>query len=239
MEFNILYLYFTGLILVAIRIGWIMYSRLDAYDWHYYKSKIWIEFILSQIFWPFLLLNLKRLISGTGYFKREIAGISCDWAARDRERDRLWSNPPPCGDIVQYSARNYIYSDYSDAMFYFDAQDIERALKEKISSNPKWEQEDEGAILQWVRQHNSSEPFSVPPSDWCHRFNYVVETLIDEGLGEAECPECQSRFLMSQLVVEAEWGRPGWNFKKVFCPNNHRLAMIDYVHLNIVPKVAE
>ncbi|MBT3472104.1 MAG: hypothetical protein HON27_14815 [Candidatus Marinimicrobia bacterium] len=230
--------YFSGLILVAVRIGWIMYSRLDVYDWHYYKLEIWIKYIFYQIFWPFLLLNPKRLISGKGYFKHEFAGINIDLAEQDRELDRLWSNPPPCSDILQYSASNYMYSDTSEAMFYFSAQDIERVLKEKISNAPARAHDDE-AIFKWVRQHNSNEPFSVPPSVWSKRFNYVVETLIDEGLGEAVCPECQSRFLMSQLVIEAEWGRPGWNFKKVFCPNKHRLAMIDYVHLNISPKDPE
>jgi hypothetical protein len=125
--------YFSGLILVAVRIGWIMYSRLDVYDWHYYKLEIWIKYIFYQIFWPFLLLNPKRLISGKGYFKHEFAGINIDLAEQDRELDRLWSNPPPCSDILQYSASNYMYSDTSEAMFYFSAQDIERVLKRSVT----------------------------------------------------------------------------------------------------------
>jgi hypothetical protein len=149
----------------------------------------------------------------------------------ERERDRLWENPPPCGSVIRY-VQECVYEDVHGE-FLFRTVDVEQALKDTLQENPHLANGDEGSMLIWVQARDESltEPTDVPPT-WS-RFQYVADNLVRVGKVETYCRECEAAIGPGQITTNDDSGKRGWNFDRVACPQGHNLLVIDSVHLAI------
>jgi len=230
----LLYVYCGGVFAIAMRLAWHMSFELDHYDWLYNKSHIWLMFILSTLLWPiFFAMTPRHLIDPSRLFKKEFGSVTIDIAGRKRKLDQLRDNPPPCSSVIRYSQGSGGYKDtYGEFLFFADA--VEANLAARIQDTPRLVNNDEGAILNWIRQRNNSqkEPTAVP--DAWSRFQYVADDLIRHGSVEVKCLECGGDVSADDLVHNDDIGRPGWNFNRVLCPRGHNLLIVQVKHL-LVP----
>ena len=222
----ILYAYVLVALLIAVRLGWHMRAKLDDYDWHYNKTDIWVTFGFGCIAWPLLFIKPANLVDPNNLFR----GGLVDFAARQRERDQLWNNPPPCGERIRYRQGHGRYEEtYGE--FILDAVDVESTLIDRLQKNPNLDEDDEGAILNWLRHRDDSisEPTDVPKAWW--RFQYVADVLVRSGAGIVYCLQCDKEISKKQLVTDDDRGKPSWNFDRLVCPDGHKLLVVERVHL--------
>lgn len=151
--------------------------------------------------------------------------------AAQEERSRLWENPPPCGSVIRY-VHDSIY-DETYGEFLFSANDIEHELEGIIKMLPNLAQDDERAILNWVKHRDESlaEPTDVP-STWS-RFKYVANYLARAGKADIYCMHCKAGYKIDQCGTKDDQGKPGYNFDHLRCPEGHLLLMVDTVHLQM------
>jgi len=224
--FYILIGYLAGAVVVGIRLGWHMVTRLDQFDWRYSKSHIWTSFVLSVLFWPFIFfLSPKTIVNPTNLFEEEY-GL----AKRMREESHLWSNPPPCGASILYQQGSGRYEE-TFGEFIFRSGDIEKVLEDKLDQNAHLANGHEGAILNWLRQRDDSltEPTPVPKT-W-HRFQFIADDVLRKGLGEIRCLKCNKPVPKNDLLQNDDHGLPGWNFNRLACPYGHPLLIVEKMHL--------
>ncbi|AMO56120.1 hypothetical protein GZ77_04735 [Endozoicomonas montiporae] len=173
--------------------------------------------------WPLFFLKPKFLIDPS-----EIL----DDGSLQADEARLRDIPPPCGERLFF--HQGIDSTEACGGFIFSRKDVEEHLKGKLSENPHLHYDHEGAILNWVTRHynpNLSDPISVPKT-W-HRFEYIANQLIDDGLGEVHCLTCQTYYDVSKLTADNDRGLPGWNFNRQLCPEGHLLLMTRGIHISM------
>ena len=147
----------------------------------------------------------------------------------EKERERLWKHPPPCGSVIRYTQK-YGYEE-RHGEFLFSAADVERELKNALRENPHLVNTDEGALLNWVQRRDDSvtEPTDVPLI-W-DRFKYVANDLVRAGKADIFCMECESAIGADQITTNDDSGKPSWNFDRVICPQGHKLLVVETVHL--------
>lgn len=222
---NILYIYATGALLVAVRLAWHMTFRLDGYDWYYNKEQIWVSFGLTAVLWPLTLIRPRILIDPRNLFEDSF-GI----AARMRERDQLRENPPPCGSLIRYRQEHGPYTEtYGE--FLFQAPQVEQALRQHLSGAPNLFNDDDGVILNWTcgRDEALIEPPDVP-SAWA-RIEFVANDLIRAGKADVKCLKCAIDIEQSKIVTDDDRGRAGWNYDRLLCPNGHNLLVVRRFHI--------
>lgn len=233
----ILYSYVVATLLVALRLGWHMVFKLDRYDWRYSKGDIWLNFGLSVALWPLLLMKRRThrpaekpdealarptpTLDPTKLFSNPYGT-----AARARLRD----NPPRCGTVIRYRQADGFTTAFGE--FLFRAEAVERVLINRIRESPHLQNDDEGAILNWVRHRNRepSEPTDVP-AVWCFRF--TADGLIRAGEGKVRCLKCEETFPTGALIPRDDHGRPGWNMNQLMCQHGHELLVVDKIHIMI------
>ncbi len=221
--YYILISYFAGVVLTGGYLGWHMAFRLDRFDWHYSKGDVWGAFVLSTLLWPLMLRNL---MAPTKLFEGNY-GI----AASRREEARLWNNPPPCGALILYRPHRHDEEIFGE--FTFHSADLEDALVDKLHENPHLAKNDEGAILNWLRQRDDSitVPTVVPQAWW--RFEFIADKVLRNGRGEVRCLKCNEPIPMNKLLQKDDHGRRGWNSNRLVCPNGHQLLVVKTIHSHV------
>jgi hypothetical protein len=220
--------YIAGAVLTGVRLGWHMAFRIDRFDWIYSKSNIWMSFVLSTLLWPLILMPPRNLIEPAKLFEGSFgrAGL----AARAREEERLQLSPPPCGAVLLYRQGRGGYEE-TFGEFTFRSVDVEEALVGKLRDHPHLAADHEGSILKWLRQRDESITTPTPiPAAWS-RFQYIADDLLRNGRGEAHCLACNKPIPKNEWFQKDDQGRSGWNFNKLVCPNNHRLLVVERIHL--------
>lgn len=222
--FIVLCIYAVIMSLVALRLGWHLFFKLDRYDWHYNKSYIWIGFSLSVLLWPLLSRKPKLLISPGSIFD------NYGRAERERERDRLKQSPPKCGEVVRYTQNRTMFEDGMAGEFLFDSHLVELALKRSLRDSPH-QAGDYGAMLNWIlhREFNNQTPTDVPEL-WSD-FQYIANDLIRLGEGKVLCKVCEKTFLTGALIPIDDTAKRGWNFERLLCDKGHKLIIVDTAHI--------
>lgn len=160
------------------------------------------------------------------------AGCSLDFAQllddAQKERERLWENPPPCGPVIRYVPECIYEEAYGE--FLFSAADVEQALKNALREYPNLVNGDEGAMLNWVQKRDESlaEPTDVP-SIWS-RFKYVSDNLVRAGKADIYCLKCKAEIRPDQITKDDDRNKPSWNFNRAVCPKGHKLLVVETVH---------
>jgi hypothetical protein len=220
----VLYIYVAAAVLVALRLFRHMLFKLDRYDWYYSKGDILGSFVFFVVLWPLIVIKPRNLIDPTKLFEG-----SYGLAARMRERDQLLENPPPCGSVIRYRQS---YGGYEETYgeFFFPALQVEQALRGRIRETPHLNNDDEGAILNWVKHRNDevTEPTDVP-SAWS-RFQYVANGLVRAGSAKVRCLKCGIELETGQLMINDDHGKPGWNYYRLTCPHGHNLLVVQKAH---------
>ena len=148
-----------------------------------------------------------------------------------KERNRLWENPPPCGSVIRYVQDCVYEKTYGE--FLFRASDVEQAVIDILRENPHLANDDEGAIRNWIKGRDESiiEPTDVP-STWS-RFKYLANNLVRTDKAEIHCSKCGTEVGLDQIATNDDSGKRGWNFDRVVCQHGHNLLVVDSVHLMI------
>lgn len=226
--FYILIGYIAGAVLTGVRLGWHMAFRIDRFDWRFSRANIWTSLVLSTLLWPLLLMTPRDLIDPQKLLKGGVGFV--DFAARAREEERLHLSPPPCGAAILYRQDRGGYEE-TFGEFAFRSVDVEEALAGKLRDHPHLAADHEGSILNWLRQRDESIATPTPiPAAWS-RFQYVADDLLRNGRGEVRCLACDKPIPKSELLQKDDQGRPGWNFNRLVCPYNHRLLVVERIHL--------
>lgn len=223
-----LYAYLSISILVSLRLGYYMLTRLDEYDWRYDGFDHWFMFFFGLLFWPVLLRKPEQLITPDALFR-----VSFSHANTHRERDRLWNAPPPCASVIRFYEGVGMYEE-AEGCFEFDAAEVEAALREALHEAPHLQNDDEGALLRWVarRDETTIEPTDVPTA-W-GRFQYIADSLIRSGKVKCVyCSACEREIGVDQLAYEDDRYRPGWNYNRIICPDGHPLLVVETIHLHM------
>ena len=226
--------------LVALHHGRFILTKLDRYDWHFKKMEIWGFFALSVIAWPLLLIKPRNLMDPSKMYQNGKFGPAEMARAKDRitrEKDELQTNPPPCGSLIRYRQGYGREKTYGE--FFLRAIDVEAALTNHLKHYPHLAKDDEGAILNWVRNRNESltEPTDVPKV-W-GRFKFVMNYIIRTAAIKVRCLKCGIVLSSDQLVTNDDQGRPGWNSDRIICPNGHKLLAVETVHIMVPIKSSQ
>jgi hypothetical protein len=218
--------YLAGVCLTAARLGWHMAFRLDRFDWHYAKSDNWLMFIFATILWPLMLKMPEKLLNPSKLFDGNYG-----MASRKREEARLWDNPPPCGAHILYR-QDYSPDAETFGEFTFRRVDVENCLTDKLRAHPHLEKDHEGAILNWLRQHDDSvtKPTAVPVA-W-GRFEFIAVELLRARCGEVRCLKCEKPIPISQVSLNEDW-LADWVFNRFVCPCDHPLLVVRGMHLHL------
>lgn len=224
--------YLTGATLTAIRLGWYIAKQLDKFDWHCSKSHIWTVFVLSVLFWPIMFLKPANFVNPREIFSDKFDFMEHSFAENMREESRLWNNPPPCGSLICYQPN---FGGYQETFgkFIFHSDDVEKILENRLRNNPHLVNGHEGAVLNWLKHRDESliEPTFVP--DAWYQFDFVADDMLRNGLGEIYCLKCNKPIVNNQMLQKDDHGKPGWNFHRLICPNEHPLLVVEWVHLHM------
>ena len=215
--------YLIGAGIVASRLGWHMAVKLDRYDRRFQKNDIWVAFAILVGLWPLLILKPRNILSPAHLFSS-----SHSRAARMRLRE----NPPRCGPILRFRQQHGMFQE-AFGEFLFPAAAAEQVLLSRVRQTPHLQNDDEGAMLIWLRQRdgNSDKPADVP-SLW-RRFQYVADDLIRKGIGTVRCVKCDETFPTGDLIPKDREGVAGWIINKLMCRNGHYLLIAEQGHLLI------
>ena len=229
----ILYAYAAAAMIVAFHHGRFILTKLDRYDWHFSKKEIWASFALNVILWPLLLIKPCNLVDPSKMYRGEKFSLPELTRQRDRiarEKDQFRTNPPPCGPLIRYRQGHGGYEE-AHGEFLFSASDVERILTNRLKDNPHLEKDDDGAILNWIRNRNESftEPTDVPEI-WS-RFKFVANDLVKAGLMETKCLKCGLQLTADQLIANNDSGSIASIVDRIDCPNGHILFQVETMHL--------
>lgn len=218
--------YGAGMALVALRLGWHVAFRLDAYDWRY--GHVWRSFIFSCVLWPFLLARPREL-----WQAGSLLDGSDGQSARLRALDRLRANPPPCGSHVRYRPEQ---GNDSDAVgnFVFAASLLQSQLETSLREHPHLAKGQHGAIHHWLRLRNDAiaEPTDVPRL-WSE-FDEVADEALAQGNGHATCAQCGAQSTADAMMRNVD-SAAGWVFHRWMCANGHPLLVVNVMHFTFVP----
>ena len=215
-------IYLAGALLMALYQGWRMLFRLDAFDWHYERAEVWVNATLSTLLWPLVLVAAKSKDKGEK--------LNFSLADRMRELHRLDTNPPPCGEVVEYTTHP-IEASQPRASFRFPAEQLRQAMIPIIQEGPHLMDGERGSIFRWLSSHSPNIASPTPvPSEW--NFVHVADEGLKAGFGEAECRICSERFSVTELSCHrtnaSETG--GWVIDFWRCPAGHDLLRVEVMH---------
>jgi hypothetical protein len=216
--------YLGGALLMALYQAWRMVFRLDAFDWHYERMEVWVNAILSTLLWPLVIFAKAR---GTH------VPLSFSMAARMRELDRLERNPPPCGEVVEYTTYP-MDSSTPRTVFRFPAEQLLQAMLPTMQENPHLMNGDRGSIFRWLSSHDPKVVSPTPvPDGW--DFTQVAAAGLEAGSGEAECSRCRQRFAVTELICHrTQPSRAGgWVLDFWRCPAGHDLLRVEVMHFSV------
>ena len=153
---------------------------------------------------------------------------------RDERLRNFWENPPKCSQVIHITSETdplcVNESDYIE----FKATDVESYI-ESLNCTPDIPPPDdyhrELFTLQWLKQRtDDQQPISFPEEIGSHQT--FVDSLIDEGIGNIYCSQCQSHYSALQMTVDkCEELKLGWNFDELKCPNGHLVRKLMSIKL--------
>jgi hypothetical protein len=222
------FIYLTGALLVALRMGWHIHFRLDKYDWEY--CDVGEAFWFAVILWPLFLLKPILLIHPQ---------FSEPWwregsAEAERAMDRLEAELPPCTEFIRFSPEHDQWGECSGE-FVFAAGEVAAIMEKRLAELSAEEQGRYSGILKWLSQRDSSRSDMVDvPAPWHYWFLNVAIGMVNRQLGQVRCRQCDKPVPHEDVYLD--WqpkGRrgSGWSFNVWSCPKGHKLLTKDFIHI--------
>lgn len=226
-------IYLIGFALVAAKLGYVMRTKLDEFDWTYHRNKIWRSYVMISLFWPVvLLLNPRLLFLGDELFVYDmwfgdlrIQSI----AQRMRNLKQFADSPGPCGNTIYFTHQSVDDRTGKGTRQWFEAEDLVMLYKGKTL--PLYSDYESAALVSWVKNRDQliEQPTEVPKQI---NFQNVAVSLLDAGYGLVECKVCATRYCASELSREVPPLHEGWNEAIYLCPKGHTLLRYNHVHIS-------
>jgi len=233
----VLYIYISGSCLVALRLGWPMVFRFDAYDWKY--SWTWRRFCWQVLLWPLLTPIFPKALLDPYDF------LTDSEAAYRRELDKFRAKPPPCGPTIRFVPKQTLTGHGSDEIdppcygeFLLNSADVEHSYGQGREHKPCffWH-EPEDTFMLWLSQHDPTlnKPSELPPlfttNESCvynlgmDNLKLVTSDLVTAAKAKVFCSKCAADVAPDQVTRREEYVNDG-NFgcDRLYCPQNHLLV---------------
>ena len=222
----LIFAYLGTAALLAVRYGWYLRSGFDNYDWRHRKSGAWVNYVMSVIFWPMTFpILLKCAIDPKEMFNPD---DSFNLAERHRNLDRFWANPPPCGRSLKFKS---IAPDEGYGIFSFATDDVLQIFPSEHRGRGYPFEYLYAAIQNWLADYDPSIEGSTDVPDEWEYFHEVADYLLRRHIGNVYCTKCKSSYSATDIKTDDDHGKPGWNFGRIICPNNHVLLCVDAYHV--------
>lgn len=222
----VLSIYLGLTFLLTARLCWNMYRKLDRFDWAYNKMEIWVGFCMTLLLWPILLLTSPKALLSLD-MRPSGHGLNIDYADVIRKRTQFMENPPPCGELVRYRAANRDGKE-SGAEFIFPAAAVETVANHIAHESPGIIGMRGAAKWASLRDDVIPEPTQVP--ELLVNFDAIAEKLIESGVGQARCPDCNKTYPVTELTMNTE-RIVGWIYANYCCPARHSLLYREVMRL--------
>ena len=227
-------IYLSGMLLFALRLGHVMWFKLDRFDWDYHYHDIWVHYIAAIVFWPFiffftpgLLWNAKQLF----VFDIVLGGLRLTGLGqRMRELHLLAKKPPPCAKTIYFRFIDMGATLDEGVSLWFEAEELVKLYKGK--NLPLYSDFEQAALVSWIKNRNKTQRRATEVPDKIN-FKNVAASLLDAGFGEVECKTCAIRYRASELNSQKPPLHRGWNDMTYFCPKGHPLLKHNYVHISM------
>ena len=217
-------------LLICGRLLYYASNKYDWADWQFNRNQI-LNRIMRRVFlWPFFLVAPKQLIKPAFDFKHgEFCGE--DGAELARKRTDFMDNPPPCGSTISFSGEHGWSSIKGEFLF-------PASIAHEFAVR-KWRGDRtlpgiRGAIW-WLGLRDGTLGEKTPVPELLPNFDRVAHDMIDAGVGQVRCPECNKIYMASEIVSEtSNIGSGGccqtaWRFLN--CPEKHVLMSYEYMRL--------
>lgn len=219
-------IYSTIALLVCGKLLYYANNKYDAVDWHLNRNQILNKVMRRVFLWPFFMLSPNQLIKPVFKFKPGPYSM-VDEAALARKQAAFMSNPPPCGRTISFSGE----CGWSSAKgeFIFPSQ-----VAHEFAVN-KWRKDKalpsiRGAIW-WLALRDDKLGESTPVPEMLMHFDKIAQDMIDAGIGQVHCPECNKIYAVTEIVSDTP--RLGsFVYKFLNCPENHLLMSYEYAHFH-------
>ena len=228
-----IWIYLIVLALVATKLGYVMRTKLDEFDWRFNKGRIWQSYILVLLFWPIVLLFSPRsLFVGDELFVYDMMFGDLriqSIAQRMRSLKQMADSPDPCGNTIYFTHQPVDDRTGKGVRQWFEAEDLVMLYKGKTL--PLYSDYESAALVSWVKNRDQSieQPTEVPKQI---NFQNVAVSLLDAGYGHIECKVCATRYRASELSREEPPLHGGWNEAIYLCPKGHTLLRYSHVHIS-------
>ncbi len=217
--------YSTIALLICCQLLYYAHLKYDWCDWQINRQQILSKVMRRVFLWPFYLVCPKQLINPIFDFKPS----GYDWedpADLARRRYAFMDNPPSCGSTISISGECGWAS--AKGEFLFPSQ-VAHAFAVK-----KWRENRtlpglRGTIW-WLGLRDDALGEKSPVPELLINFDKIVNEMIDAGVGQARCPECNTIYSMTEIVSEtASFISYVYRFLK--CPEGHILMRYEFIHL--------
>ncbi len=219
-------------LLICGRLLYYANNKYDWADWQFNRNQILGRIMRRVFLWPVFLVAPKQLIKpvfdfGHGSFLGE------DEAELARKRATYMDNPPPCGSTISISGECGWTSIKGE--FLFSSQEAHGfAVK-------KWREDRtlpgiRGAIW-WLGLRDDTLGEKTPVPEILPNFDRVVHDMIDAGVGQVRCHDCNKIYAVTEIVSETSSPGSGgccttvWRFLN--CPEKHVLMSYEYMRLHL------
>ncbi|MDP5033204.1 hypothetical protein [Paraglaciecola sp.] len=188
------------------------------------------------IFWPVLVFQIIWFREIKFVFSdifRAIPYLDIDKAIKEREiaLKALWDSPPLCGQQVFARGLNEAEYEYLPSTFIFDANELATVLSDDRLSKGGYHS-DEASIARWLAYRDNKLNFIARvPQEW-GRMSYVIQKVVEQGVGTAFCPICQCCYSARQIIKPKSTVNTGWNFNSIYCPEKHLLHHTKGIHFS-------
>lgn len=216
--------YSATALLVCVRLLFYANRLFDWADWQFNRKQI-LSKVMSRVFlWPFFLISPKQLFKPAFKFKPGPFFME-DEAALARIQAAFMSKPPPCGRTISFSGEHGWSSVKGE--FLFSSQ-----VAHEFAVN-KWRGDNalpsiRGTIW-WLALGDKTLGENTPVPEMLTNFDKIAQALIDAGVGQVRCPECNKIYEVTEIITESRMlGSSGYKFLN--CPNSHLLMSYEYIH---------
>jgi hypothetical protein len=216
--------YSTVALLVCVRLLYYTSKELDWADWQINRSQILNKVMFRVFLWPFFLIIPKQLIKPVFKYKPGPFSME-DEAALARKHAAFMNIPPPCGRTISLTGESGWSTIKGEFLFPSHlAQEYAVAKWRADKSLPGIR----GAIW-WLALRDDNLGENTPVPEMLRNFDKIAQDMIDAGVGQARCPECNKIFEVTEIITESRMlGSSGYKFLN--CPNDHFLMSYEYIH---------
>ncbi len=217
-------------LMVCVRLLYAASQKYDWADWQFNRDQILNKVMLRVFLWPFFLVAPRQLIS-PGFDFKHVSIFPEDEAKLARKRAAFMDNPPSCGNTISVSG-SMGWTDAKGEFLFPSSVAHEFALK-------KWGEDRNlpglRGTIWWLGLRNDDLGEKTPVPSILQNFDNIVHDMIDAGVGEVHCPECNKIYPVAEVVEETsnigskERCSTVWKFLE--CPQKHVLMSYEYMRV--------